>query len=510
MMQRKKPNIKLKKYRTTLLALFMGGLLIVLGAHLVTADRAFSAVENRNLKQMPKISKAALADGTYAKDLTGYLEDQFPLRDQFISLKAQLEKLLMRQENNGVFINSNDLIDKFNQNSAELTKLKAEVINAFAAEHTDVAMSVMLVPTKIEILKDKLPAFAPVASEASYLAEFYKLLATKINKIDLIPKFTQLKDSYLYFRSDHHWTQTGAFVAQGEYLTSLKLQPRTESEYSIRTIAQDFRGTLASKSGMSPGAPDEINLYVPNTPEDLVVNLTEEQRKLTSLYQMDLVDGQDKYLVYLGGNYPVVRISTASPKDRRLLIIKDSYANSFVPFMTKDFNEITMVDLRYYTGDVNSLVQEYLITDVLVLYNINTFNDDNSILNIADTLEYVPTIDEAPAAEATKEVQLALRQDSKEESNLYVTLRNKSNHEITYKRRFILEVRTEAGWTKVNDNLAYQWDEDERTLGPTANAEYLINLSQNFGQLEPGTYRVIQPYDTEKQITQEFKIKGGI
>ena len=78
----------------------------------------------------------------------------------------------------------------------------------------------------------------------------------------------------------------------------------------------------------------------------------------------------------------MVRISTNSPANRRLLIIKDSYANAFVPFLTKDFNEITMLDLRYFTDDVQTYIEDYSITDILVLYNINTFNDDNSILNL--------------------------------------------------------------------------------------------------------------------------------
>lgn len=508
-MQTKKTNSKLKKYRNTLLFLFIVGLLVTLVIHLVLGDRAFSAVENRNLKQRPTLTGMTLADGSFAKDLTGYLEDQFPLRDQFIELKARLEKLLLHQENNGVYINSDNLIAKFTPNSPELTKQKAEVLNAFAKEHTGIGVSIMLVPNKIEILKDKLPAFAPVSSQADYLNGFYKQLAAGITKIDLIPKFTELKDSYLYFRSDHHWTQTGAFAAQAEYLKSLRLSPRTEADYSVKKVAQDFRGSLASKSGILPGAPDELNLYVPNAPDDLVVNLTEEQRKLTSLYQMDLVDGQDKYLVYLGGNYPIVRISTSSPKDRRLLIIKDSYANAFVPFMTRDFNEITMVDLRYYTGDVNSLIKEYLVTDILVLYNINTFNDDNSILNIADTLDYIPTLEETTELETGKNVQLATRLNANDNGNLYVTLKNRSAVEIKYKRHFNLELRTDTGWVKVAESSAYQWNETEQTLGPNANAEYLINLTQVYGTLQPGSYRIIQPYDSDATVNQEFKIKDG-
>ena len=245
---------------------------------------------------------------------------------------------------------------------------------------------------------------------------------------------------------------------------------------------------------------------MPKAPEDLVVNLTEEQKKLTSLYQMDLVDGQDKYLVYLGGNYPVVRISTTSTKDRRLLIIKDSYANAFVPFMTKDFNEITMVDLRYYTGDVNELVDEYLITDLLILYNINTFNDDHSILNIGDSLaEPRVSIARKPVA-PTKDLSLTTRFDPYAAGNLLVTLRNTTKDEIAYQRRIDLEIKEGDGWKKLSVNPSYEWENKARTLGPSANAEYMVRIEEAFGELKPATYRVIQSYDQTKTASVEFTI----
>ncbi len=506
-MTKKKPNLKLRQYRNLLLLLFLIMILIVPLVHLALPDREFSAVENRALKQPPAFSMAALQDGSYKKDLTSYMEDQFPFRDQMIRLKAGIEKLLGRQENNDVYIRSTEyLMDKFNPNSKELTKEKAEVLNAFAKAHPAQKVSLMLVPNKIEILKDRLPPYAPTDSQADYLDELYSQLSPDINTINLIPRFTDLKNNYLFFKSDHHWTQTGAFRAQEAFFESINMTPRLESEFDVRKVAQDFLGTLTAKSGIPTNSPDELNLYVPKAPEDLVVNLTEEQKKLTSLYQMDLVDGQDKYLVYLGGNYPVVRISTTSTKDRRLLIIKDSYANAFVPFMTKDFNEITMVDLRYYTGDVNELVDEYLITDLLILYNINTFNDDHSILNIGDSLaEPRVSINRKPV-EPTKDLSLTTRFDPYAAGNLLVTLRNTTKDEIAYQRRIDLEIKEGDGWKKLSVNPSYEWENKARTLGPSANAEYMVRIEEAFGELKPATYRVIQSYDQTKTASVEFTI----
>ena len=84
----------------------------------------------------------------------------------------------------------------------------------------------------------------------------------------------------------------------------------------------------------------------------------------------------------MDGNHKLVNIKTKGDYNKRLLIVKDSYANSFIPFLTKHYGEIDVVDLRYYTDDLNSLIESDGITDVLFLYNVNTFNDDNSIMNI--------------------------------------------------------------------------------------------------------------------------------
>ena len=512
-----------RKYRRVFLGLFLGMVTLTMALHLVLPDREFSKVENRTLKQAPHLTMASIKDGSFMKDLTGYLEDQFPGRDQFIRLKAQMERVLFRMENNDVYIRSREnLIDKFTPNNDALTREKAAVLNAFAKEHSGLKLSVMLVPTKSEILKSELPPYAPENSQKEYQDKFYGLLSQRINAVDLLPSFTDNSEDYLFFRSDHHWTQEGAFLAQEAYLKSMKLDPRKPDEYEISKVASDFLGSLTSKSGITPARADEVNLYLPNLAEDIVVNLTEEQQKLTSFYQLDSLEGQDKYLVFLGGNYPVVRISTASPADRRLLIIKDSYANAFVPFMTRDFNEITMVDLRYFTGDINQLVQDYLITDALVLYNINTFNDDNSILNIGDTLLETIEVPEEPSGEGpydepgedTPEQEPPLEAEARPNPHIdgqyYLRLKNPSSKPVTYQRMPTLEKRVDDEWIPIQAQPGFTFDETERTLGASANAEYLIDLDAAFGFLEEGRYRLVQSYDGDETASADFQFAGSI
>ncbi|PKK39205.1 hypothetical protein ABB02_01437 [Clostridiaceae bacterium JG1575] len=512
----KRRNPQLRIYRRHLLWLFFGLLLGAALLHAGMGDRDASIVENRVLKGRPAFSMAAFARGAYQKELMTYLEDQFPFRDTFIKMKAKVEKLVGRQENNDVYIASRDtLIGKFRLDTPEDLKEKQRVLNAFAKAHPKVEMSILLAPTKAEVLKNKLPPLAPEPSQEAFLHSFYGGLSSAYHKINVLPLFQEHHDQPLYFRADHHWTQEGAFLAQKPYLSALGFSPRTREEYDVRKVAEDFQGTLSAKSGVStPG--DVLSLFVPRKSEDLVVNLPEARKKMTSFYQMDYVEQKDKYLVFLGGNYPLVRISTSSPRDRRLLILKDSYANAFVPFMTRDFNEITLLDLRYFTGNVQQVVADYLITDVLILMNVETFNDDDSILNLGDGLN----LQEKPSdtmggvhqdvAQRKKEgLSLLAKTDPHDPGMLLVRLQNHTASAAQYQRSILLERQEGNRWQKIPTVTPQEPSDPLHSLASESNDEYAVDLKKQYGALSEGVYRVTQIVNQTVRLTAEFSLGGS-
>ena len=109
------------------------------------------------------------------------------------------------------------------------------------------------------------------------------------------------------------------------------------------------------------------------------MNDVDRQKKTATLYDSSKLDEKDKYALFLGGNTGLLDIRTTADKTDRLLLIKDSYANCFVPFLTAYYREIFVVDPRYYTGDIHEIMEEKKITSVLFLYNGNTFIGDNSL-----------------------------------------------------------------------------------------------------------------------------------
>jgi hypothetical protein len=117
--------------------------------------------------------------------------------------------------------------------------------------------------------------------------------------------------------------------------------------------------------------------------EDYTV--TADGEKLDGIYQEEYLTKKDKYAYFFGGNYGEVRIChTAKASDRgNLLVIKDSFANAFVPFLIPEYDNIYMIDLRYYNGDMASYLRENEITDVLVLYNVSNFISDKYLYKLA-------------------------------------------------------------------------------------------------------------------------------
>ena len=98
-----------------------------------------------------------------------------------------------------------------------------------------------------------------------------------------------------------------------------------------------------------------------------------------TLYQDEFLEKKDKYSYFLGGNHPQVEINTSTKNGKVLLLIKDSYAHCFVPFLAAHYETILMLDPRYLVTDVAALAQEKGVTDLLVLYNLPNFAVDKNV-----------------------------------------------------------------------------------------------------------------------------------
>lgn len=362
------------------LGVLMGGfVLTIVGLNLVSPNKVFSETENRALEQKPTFTLDNLFQGRFTKDYEKYIEDQFVFRDMWIGVKTDSERAMLKNESNDVFLGKNNyLIQSFIKPSAEDFQTKIDAINQIAAQASNTNKYFMLVPTKVEILKDLLPLYAPTDSEKEYIAKTKASLDKSIDFIDVSDTLNTKQNQTIYYKTDHHWTSLGAYYAYTKLSHDMGFTAHDENYFNIKTVTDSFYGSLSSKSGYQNLKSDSIELYIPKNDENIKVDFVDQNKITNSLYDMNSLQTKDKYNVFFGGNYGLVKVTANTLGGKKLLIVKDSYANSLIPFLTGHYSEIFMVDPRYYQDDLSKLVKDNGINDLLILYNVNTLYNESS------------------------------------------------------------------------------------------------------------------------------------
>ena len=361
--------------------LLIGVVALFVALGLLTPDREFSESENRKLAQAPEFSWSALADGSYFDGLGDYIADQFPGRDLWITINLWMNKALGQREASGVYLcDDGYLMQAPGDPDEENLARNLAAINAFGAAHGDLNITMTVVPNAVTIHADKLPANAPVRDQAADLKAISDAL-TGAEFVDVTAALAAHSGEYLFYRTDHHWTSLGAYYAFADLADDLGIQAPAREDYTVYAVSTTFEGTLSSRSG-SHSARDQVDIYVPDTQIDYYVTYVDSQTNISSMYSRAALDQKDHYTVFFGGNYSRVDITTTADTGRNLLLFKDSYANCFVQFLYPYFDHIIMVDPRYYYDNLENLISSQSITDVLYLYNADTFLSDSSLADV--------------------------------------------------------------------------------------------------------------------------------
>ena len=346
-------------------------------ANLVVPDREMSEQENKFLQQLPKFSFEALFDKTFTKEFETYTTDQFVLRDEWITLKAASELALGKEENNDVSYGKDQtLIEAFEEPDRSSSDKNVGYLNQLVA-NTDADVYFALIPGKSEIWADRLPARTPNDSQADYIEYCYGL--SEANNVDILGAMREHADEYIYYRTDHHWTSLGAYYGYSAIGKAMDIAvPALESYADRRVVSDSFYGTTWSSSGFSWVKPDSMEIFV-DAPEGLKITSYPEGSPVEGqLYDESKLAVKDKYSMFMGGNCPLHEIVTGN-EGPSLLIIRDSYTDSLIPFLLEDFSEIHVVDLRYYRLSIADYIAEHDFDSVLVAYSVDTFASDTNL-----------------------------------------------------------------------------------------------------------------------------------
>ncbi len=375
----------MKKDRNNRIISFL--FILILGAgllsYVIIEDRGFSENENRYLSERPSFSLENFVSGKFTEDVEKYADDQMVLRDQLIEIKTSIMTGLGARDINGVYIGKDDyLIEKIldkDFNQEQLDRNLASV-SKFIEANRDKDPAVMVVPTSGLILRDKLPKHAGIYDQNKALDQIGKELGQDVF-IDTRQSLKENKDQYIYYKTDHHWTSLGAFYGYKDLMESKGLTRNIDS-YTRENIAGDFKGSLYSKILNRNSVEDSLEIFRPG--EEVAYKVSYEFNKTEgdSVYNMEKLKEKDKYQVFLGGNHSELKIETENKNSKNLLILKDSYANSLIPFLVNDYEKINVLDLRYFNGDLREYMEENQISEILILYNIINFSKDDALEKI--------------------------------------------------------------------------------------------------------------------------------
>ena len=381
-------SLKKKSYKKSYCTIIIFCILIF-GLTLTTfivPSQIFSENENRMLAQKPEIRADNVLNGEFAIDYEDYLTDQFVLRNQWITLKTSVEKILMKKESKDIYFADDDyLIEKhtgsFTSDLAKKNiKILKEFIDSYEQQFGKDHMSVMIVPNAVDILQDKLPPYASPYNEKDYLDEIAKSLPDNIF-VDTSLILQKHNDEELYYRTDHHWKTQAAFYAYQQWAKQYKLTVPEISDYEIKTVTNCFEGTIQSKLGIKT-VNDTIELFLPKKRMSYTIYEKDSNEIKNSFYDYAALDIKDKYSIYFGGNHSFLSIQTELDNHRKILVIKDSYANCFIPFMAGEFQQIDVLDIRYSNQKLSQLIDSGQYTDLLILYNASGFAEDMTITKL--------------------------------------------------------------------------------------------------------------------------------
>lgn len=365
----------MKKRDACLLAGLFCVFLFGMGAlHLLLPDRARSEAENRTLQQLPALTAASVADGTFMTETEDYLADQFPFRDGWTGLKARVEQLLGKREFRGVYLCGDTLInhDDTPDKQAELNLDAAAAL----AEKADAPVYLGLIPGASELWRDRLPDGAPRADQASFILDAAE--RTGLAAVDYLGALADHADEPIYYRTDHHWTSLGAYYGYAALCAAVGETAEPLASFLPETASADFSGTLSSTSGVHWLKPDEIDYYVPEDGVSVTTWRSGAAEEGT-LYDRSYLERKDKYASFLGGNQPLcVLKSENAATDKTLLLLRDSYADAMAPFLTRTFAEVHLIDLRYFRRSPAEYARENGADAIVVSYSVQGFVTEKS------------------------------------------------------------------------------------------------------------------------------------
>ncbi|MBR5336681.1 MAG: hypothetical protein IK152_01725 [Lachnospiraceae bacterium] len=391
-----------------------------------------SEIEKRDLAKFPSFSLTSFLDGTYFKDIDTWYSDTFPFRESLISANSALQSFNgigsvqihgtvkkgdeIPTDNEGKIATLQELPSVEESSSAEATTTTpssseeenvnlptqklgpvfvagnagyelysfgkemseqyAAVIN-YAADELDGIADVydIIIPNSTGVvLPENIRKDIGTSDQKEAMSYIFSVMSSKVKKVNIYDVLKEHKNEYIYFRTDHHWTQLGAYYAYTEYCKARGLTAKPIDFYEKQEYP-GFLGSFYADSGKAPelaATPDTVEAYCPKATNDMVyVDKNGNEVKWNIVSDVSGWGTSTKYSAFIGGDNPLVKIKNPELSDgSACVVIKESYGNAFVPFLVDHYENVYVLDYRYYKGKLKDFVTENKVKDVIYINNI--------------------------------------------------------------------------------------------------------------------------------------------
>ncbi len=375
------------------LPLFLGLVLFI-----ALPDRDFSAEENRSLQTFPRLTWSSLKDGKFGEQMNEYFADQFPVRDTLVGIKGIAELAIGKQGNNGVALGKDGVLAVrwFDSYVDRLTRVydtdyyskdsvaaQTDALNKLSADLAaqGLELTVVIPPRTLDVYGAQTSYPAEMAE--SLWADIDAGLDQSVHYIDLRKLMQNATENgeYVYYRTDHHWTTKGAYLAYAELMRAWGREADIvpESAFEIETV-EDFYGTTWSRAGLKFISPDTLEIWHFEGEDGYTVTDADTGGSFAGFYNRAYLAKKDKYSAFLDGTHGVLTVKKNTNEERQtLLVLKDSFFNSTVPFLSQHY-DLVVVNLS--VGGVKPLseyIEQYGCDGVLIMYNGENIMENNAL-----------------------------------------------------------------------------------------------------------------------------------
>ncbi len=243
----------------------------------------------------------------------------------------------------------------------------ANTVNAFAKKYPELNTTALLIPKSCTFNSPE-GYTDPFDRTKAHIEATYGMISDSVKKADCFGIMAEHSEEYMFYRTDHHWTSLGAYYASVAYCNANGIEPYALDTYET-VIKTDFTGTLYNYAGGPSNLKRNLDYTVghfPHTGYSMICGNS------GAWYNAEAIDSDYKSYagMFISGDNPLTVITTANKNGRSLIIFKESYGNAFVPYMIDYYEQIVVVDIRKDTKSVEAIIEQYGITDALIINNV--------------------------------------------------------------------------------------------------------------------------------------------